>query len=882
MLIELEELAKQQRAGWFTRICLLLPAILACAGAANDVAAEPPRYGIAVLASGIGRDYALGDLVELIEHGRFSPVIIDWAWITYHWERTDFPAVRELLKRLREKKIEVAAMYRPRSLGAFEVPEQVKTDGSPAFAHGHYACFSSPSSRQWSVLWGEKVLENCPDVGQVLIYNPLDICECPGCRRLKAGNPYGGTWAFLAEAKRAWRQRKPTVKLGVVFNPDSGFWLAGKDIVDNPWPFFHVREEADFPGNAQEIAQLQSTLGRKIGLCLAKVTWGPEDTISISKLSQFARAVRKSGLTGVLWTFDTLLLSPRYDRRKIAEALDLDYAAISAPLERMATGPRTAAPRGDLPPTLSFPTVEAKTEKLPWPHQAPGLSAQQIEQLNREVWVINNSPLFQADERGDWCYLHGGLDIVLTNGARIYAMKDGWVKATAHSAVTVADAQDDRPCYGWSYTHLGHIRVGEGDFVKRGTLLGEVDFNGLPHTHLEKVFSQGGYWHSWRYVCFPDDHFTFSDDEAPTIETPFYFFEHKKDEWILPQPDGRIAVRGDMDIVVAMRDGGKFAHRKEDGFGDRLAVARINYTIAPAGKEPMARNFHSFDFRKLRFLSGLDFSARQYSTRLAKTVYKHWALFGKSLTGDRNLSYYIISNCSGDAAPTELDLVGPNHCWHAAARDKTGVPFYPDGEYVITVTAFDSHGNEANRAMRVTVDNRGALQIRTKEPIKPETRTADGTAAPFRGSSGLRPATPQDIRQTGVDEWFGRIGRDAEAGYLPFTALNALIARARENPANRDEVVRQATTIIDNKQQPMAKRWQCCYVLSGIGDERGIAVIARALNDESQTVRAVAACALGAYAAAEARSALEAAAKTETAPRVQEEIKKALKGGYRK
>ncbi len=70
--------------------------------------------------------------------------------------------------------------------------------------------------------------------------------------------------------------------------------------------------------------------------------------------------------------------------------------------------------------------------------------------------------------------------------------------------------------------------------------------------------------------------------------------------------------------------------------------------------------------------------------------------------------------------------------------------------------------------------------------------------------------------------------------------------------------------------------------MSGIGDARGIAPISRALKDESDTVRGVAACALGQFDVAEAKAALEQAAGQERDPKVQETIQKALRGEFKK
>jgi len=853
--------------------------------------------GIAVLASEIGHTYRVEDILQLVENGGFNCVIVDWAWITAHWSKTDFAAVRLFAKRLREKKIEVAAMYRPRFLGAPTVPEQVKVDGSPAFAHGRYACFSSSIAREWSARWGEQILETCPEFDEIVIYNPVDLCQCASCQGAKNRNPHDAVWSFLKDAKTIWRKKKPTVRLGVVFNPDSSFWRHGLNVCDTAWPFFHVRDDADFARNAAQILEVRRVLSGKADVALAKVTWGANERVSAQKLSEFARVAREHNIGWVVWTFDTLFLSETSDPAEAARALNLDHRALEAPLRKLrATATVPAAPHArnatnslvESVPSLTFPVIEREIVKLPWPHQAPGLSSAEVEQLNRSIWVINNNPLYQADEAGDWAYFHGGLDIVLTNGTKIYAIQDGWVKSILNSTITIANLRDDQPCYGWAYSHLDKFQIGAGDFVKQGALVGEVNFRGLPHTHLEKVFSEGTNWRSWRYVCFPDDHFSFHDKEPPTIQTPFHFFENNSDNRFMPQSDGSIAVRGDVDIVVGMRDGGEVAHSKDGGFGDRLAVTRIEYTIRPvAGNEAQDRRFRSFDFRKLRFKNGVEGAARSYNTRLVKTVYKHCGLFGKPLSGHQNLAYYIISNCPGDQAPAELDLAFGNRCWETAAREASGTSLYPDGEYIIEVTAFDSHDNRASQFMRVRVDNAGTQPVVAKAvtPSPQEPRTANASAASTsrpRTGSGQPHPTAEDIRKISVEEWIDLIGEnETGAGYARFTTINVLPQKAKESDEIRDKIIRLVSAVIDDPSQNDVKRWQCCYVLSSIGDERGIPPIKRALKDKNETVRGVAASALGVFDHPDARAALEQAAKSERSSGVRESIQKALNGEFR-
>jgi murein DD-endopeptidase MepM/ murein hydrolase activator NlpD len=356
-------------------------------------------------------------------------------------------------------------------------------------------------------------------------------------------------------------------------------------------------------------------------------------------------------------------------------------------------------------PELAFPHPETRVEKLPWPHQPPGLDNDAIAKLNREVWVINDFPLYQADETGTWRYFHGGFDIVLENGARIYAMKDGWVKAIHHSSIFIADTKGDAPSYGWEYTHLGNFQVKVGDFVKRGTRIGEVNFSGLPHIHLAKVFSQAPHWGLWHYLCPPNAHFTYQDDDPPVIKKPFYFFRNNSDRMIEPDAAGRVTVSGRVDIVVGMRDAGRYARSSESGFGDRLGVARIDYAISPASSPQGPKHqFHSFDFTKLRIKSGYD--AKEYSTRLARVVYKHWTLFETSRPhGSQTLSYYTVTNCTGQEPPVELKAEDENCCWNTAALTKERNRIFSDGDYEIAVTAHDFAGNKSTEVMRVTVAN---------------------------------------------------------------------------------------------------------------------------------------------------------------------------------
>jgi len=154
-------------------------------------------------------------------------------------------------------------------------------------------------------------------------------------------------------------------------------------------------------------------------------------------------------------------------------------------------------------------------------------------------------------------------------------------------------------------------------------------------------------------------------------------------------------VVGEVDVVVAMRDAGRYAHSADSGFGDRLAVAGIEYEIRGKGIHTQQA---SFDFERIRFRKG--YRDQVHSTKQARVVYKPWKLFEEQrVSGSRVLSYYNITNAPADQDRIrELAPEDRARCW-----DTTSIP---DGVYEITVTAWDFKGNRASARDEVVVRNR--------------------------------------------------------------------------------------------------------------------------------------------------------------------------------
>lgn len=307
--------------------------LLHAAHASTPDAEAALTRGIAVLASSIGSDYSPEGLAESVRQGEFSPVVIDWAWITAHWNRTDFPALSRFLELMAAENVPVAAMYRPRFLHNPTVPIQTDQSGKPATSHGYSICFSSPEARQWGISWGTRILQKLPQIEEIIVYNPLNQCECAACKEAAEGESYAhydAVWGFLAEAKAAWREQRPGVKLGVVFVNDPEFWKRGSEVLDVAHPFLFVTDDTDLAEDAAAAGAIRDLLPEKTGSCLAKVTWGPNDRVSPARLAQFDRTAAGAGLPYFFWTFETLFASELYDPEAVAIALGMEQPVTAA------------------------------------------------------------------------------------------------------------------------------------------------------------------------------------------------------------------------------------------------------------------------------------------------------------------------------------------------------------------------------------------------------------------------------------------------------------------------------------------------------------------------------------------------------------------------
>lgn len=356
----------------------------------------------------------------------------------------------------------------------------------------------------------------------------------------------------------------------------------------------------------------------------------------------------------------------------------------------------------------SFP-IEYKATvpdgKLPYPHQDPEYSQASYDSLVHEIFIINNFGLYQCGDAEEDCYFHDGLDFVLPNGTPIFALKAGIVRANIggnsfYRTLVVEDM--DEPGYAWSYTHIYHFEVQTGTEVSQGQYLGKVNFEGLDHIHLNRTrLREGGSWSNFGDLIniYPDNYFTFIDETAPIIKTPFHYFPNNSNS-VFESVGDLDTVSGEVDIVVSMRDVGAYAADfigNSGYWGDRLAVRDISYRILKDDVEILKRP--SFDFTKLEFV----FHPERWKETL--TVFKHGDVLDID-GGSNNMfhSNYIITNAR-DSLQGMIDLDDQNLSWNTLELDSLGEKIYPNGLYTIEVTAHDSNGNVTTESDFVYVNN---------------------------------------------------------------------------------------------------------------------------------------------------------------------------------
>jgi hypothetical protein len=301
-------------ARWLVALCCLALAATVC-----PAESHPQSRGIAVLSSNVSGDVS-GEILAFTESCRINLVVIDFAWVTHHWPRTDLAAVEKLCSALRRRGVEVAAMYRPRVLRPGEASVHPALDRrGVAAAHHNDLCFAHEDSCGWAADWGTKILAAVPSVDRIILYNVLATCACDHCRD---GRGRDHAAAFIQRCRGEWRRLRPDVRVGHVGTGD-----AYVEHVDFIWPFVPVNRasaEPFDPGpSVTDAKRLAAKLAPKQVLPLLKVCWAEATRNDATDVARAIDACDRAGVGFVLWYYEWVFYADgnRYDREAVARAL---------------------------------------------------------------------------------------------------------------------------------------------------------------------------------------------------------------------------------------------------------------------------------------------------------------------------------------------------------------------------------------------------------------------------------------------------------------------------------------------------------------------------------------------------------------------------------
>lgn len=279
-----------------------------------------PR-GMTFLSSSLGRDVSYEEVKSFVKVCRINFVVIDFAWITYHWPNTDVPAVERLAGDLRKSNVTVAAMYRPRLLSPKEADIHLAKDRNGVMADDHNRlCFAYEDSVEWGVAWGGRILKACPSIDRLILYNVDTLCQCEKCAQGR-GAKYG--MDFVRKCCQEWRKIRPGIQIGHV-----GITNEYVDDVDFLCPFFCLNsEKANVPVNTgiltAQMKAIQGNLGNKPMIPLIKVCWETETCNNNEDIIHAVEDCQKSGIGFLLWEYEWIFHSEdgRYDPQPIVITL---------------------------------------------------------------------------------------------------------------------------------------------------------------------------------------------------------------------------------------------------------------------------------------------------------------------------------------------------------------------------------------------------------------------------------------------------------------------------------------------------------------------------------------------------------------------------------
>ncbi|MHC5038523.1 MAG: DNRLRE domain-containing protein [Planctomycetota bacterium] len=305
--------------------------------------------GVAFLSSAIGRDVSVKEIETFVAECKIDFVVIDYAWITAHWERTDGKTVDGLAKKLQRRGVVVAAMYRPRALYPRDAQVHFARNRDGTLPKSHLSlCFAHEDSVLWGAGWGEKILKACPSIRHMMLYNVLPTCHCEKC---SGGEGAKHVASFFSTCRTRWKKIRPQMRLGHVcslFEP--------AEHIDFFCPFFSVQRNADDrPVEADRQAAQMKTLREKVKdkpfIPLAKICWSSATKNTTEDVVNTILSCGRNDVGFLLWYYGWVFHSEkkRYDPKTIVLALGGDWGELKRFLKEVPKKPKKTGGKSEVP-----------------------------------------------------------------------------------------------------------------------------------------------------------------------------------------------------------------------------------------------------------------------------------------------------------------------------------------------------------------------------------------------------------------------------------------------------------------------------------------------------------------------------------------------------
>ena len=122
-------------------------------------------------------DSSIDDIISFIMDCNINNVIVDFGWITWTWENTEFKSVSNFIDEILAEEIDVWLMYRARTIpgDGYNVPHQVHRTG---LKDENEICYSNEKAQNWAIEWSDKLMDLYPKVNGMIIYNPRILPDC--------------------------------------------------------------------------------------------------------------------------------------------------------------------------------------------------------------------------------------------------------------------------------------------------------------------------------------------------------------------------------------------------------------------------------------------------------------------------------------------------------------------------------------------------------------------------------------------------------------------------------------------------------------------------------------------------------------------------------